>query len=338
MVTSERDRGQVLLIAAITLSVILLGMAVLLNAAVTTEVRAPDDPSTDLEEAERLAADVERGVAGMAARINREGSLQTDDEVRTALRENLSTFAEYATHSLGLQRATSVELQADELQVTENGTYVADGHLNDSFLLDGEDDGVHHSHRINESEGATVLGLEVLVNASTLEPNASDTLGIQLWDDADGCSLISLERGGSNITVRNQSIDCDANQSDISNSAGSEQLCEISDDDTVHLAVGAEPTDPAACQVAAFDPIKGLSFRNPDAALGGYRYLVGPGPTFGGGYHDGPADGAPYAVPVPWTVEFELAQYARASERVATTTAEVYAEPANVAGMGVPWG
>lgn len=351
--SSRADRGQVLLIAAVTIALMLMGVAVLLNASVTTEVRAPDDPSTDIGESDRIAKDLERGLAGLVARVNAAGPYEGESAVNDTIAPNVSTFTDFFFEALGERRATLLDMSYEG--VAEFGTYVADDDRTDDFtFLSGDD--AHNSVRINASEPSQILGLVVSVDTSSVEDDARNATGIQLWGDTE-CHLYSVVSNGSEtVDILNQSIECNANKSDIETDPANttvEATC-TGTFATIDLGRTAPPANNSTCYVDAFSSLEpigddtyGLSIRNENASLGGYHFLTdsrdfrgisdGSGdPGFYNDY-DGPDTDAPYVAPIAWSVSIDVQQRARASEQSVSRDVAVYADPSSAAAMEVPW-
>lgn len=354
MVSRGDDRGQVLLIAAITLAVVVLGVAVLLNAAVTTEVRAPDDPATDLDEADRVAGDIETGLAGVAARINAEGTYDDEDPLEDAFDANVSTFATYTALSMGHHRASMVNLSSANVTF---GTYVADGDRTTDLRF-AQGNVSNHSIRVSESDATEILGLTTSLNKTEInrQNGPNETVGFQFRGANDTCNLYSIETGSTrnDITVDvREGIDCEEDTDSLDNYTGTVAAECTLDNETEYARIEfrERPTSDDVCHVDPFadlDPVDGdgygFSIRNPTSVSGGYGYLLGTrdfrgvddGTVDDDVYWDSPDD-HPYAVPVVWSFEVTLDQDARASSRVVTSTVPVYDDPDNVDGMGVPW-
>lgn len=345
------DRGQVLLITAITLSFILIGLAVLLNAGITTEVRSPDDPSTDIGESQRIADDLDQGLAGLVAHVNARGPYDDRTAVNDTVAANVSTFGDFWFEALGERRATLLDL--DYGDVTDYGTYVADGDRAADFRLRNESD-VHHSVRIDDDAPARVYGLLVSVDTSTLAADERNATGIQVWG-ATGCHLYSLvENGTDGVDVRNQSVDCEGNETAI-DVAPDTSLVATCNGTFATVDFGrSDPGNESVCHVDAFGSLRaigdgayGLSIRNPAASDGGYHFLTN-ATTFEGVtdltadpefYHNAsdPGDDYPRISPVAWTVSIDVEQRARASIRDVSRAVDVYATADNARAQEVPW-
>lgn len=333
MVTPRDDRGQILLIAALTIAVTLIGVTVLLNASVIAEVRAPDDPATDLTEASRMSDDLESGLAGMAARLNRDGHYTTNESLNAALEANVSTYLDYATLSIGQHRATM--LNASSPTDVQIGTYVADGNRSSTLALPDAD--VNVSERV--ADPAPIYGLSLNLSSGSL-PGDTDAFGIEL-EGADGdCRLYRLEPNGSDqVDVVEYDIACGTEQN-----GGDGTTIETCD-----LAAGEQRFDfgrvagtAEACHVNLFERVPAingtdhrLAFHHPDAIEGGYRFVVG-AVVDDTAYEESP-DANPYVLPVVHAFDITLEQQARASRRTVSTTVTVHRHPETVYAMGVPW-
>ncbi|MFB6125904.1 MAG: hypothetical protein ABEJ79_01190 [Halolamina sp.] len=85
----RRDRGQLVLVTALVIAVVLVALVLLVNAAIYTENLATRDPSVGADDALAYRETVVDGVGGIVARENR---AEYDD--RTALEENVTAGVE----------------------------------------------------------------------------------------------------------------------------------------------------------------------------------------------------------------------------------------------------
>lgn len=338
MVTPRDDRGQILLIAALTIAITLLGVTVLLNASVITEVRAPDDPATDLEEAERLSDDVEAGLAGLAARLNQERRYNGDAALTSALESNVSTFFDYATLSIGQHRATMLDPNSTPTDV-QIGTYVADGNLSSTLALPDEDADVNVSDRVTPE--APIYGLSLSLNSTYLTTGQDDHVGIELRGADGECRLYRLEPTASDeVEIVEYDISCG---DPPAGSAGTRiETCDPDVFPNTRFDFGRVAGDAEACHVNLLDRVPGvdgtaheLAFHNPGVVEGGYRYVTGADIT--DPVYDPPSGSSPYVTPVVHAFDVTLEQRARASRRTVETTVTVHRHHGAPYAMGVPW-
>ena len=343
MVTRSRpgyDRGQLLLVSAIVLAMIIFGMAILLNAAVTTDVRAPDDPSTDITESERLGLDLETGVAGLGAHLNVDNLGQDESQLRGDFETNLIRFNNATFEAVGDRRATLSRLSFSDVTM---GTLVADGDRESDLTL-ADETNEDHSIRISEEDATVIKGLVFSINTSI--EDIEDAAGVQLWGE-DECVLFSFVSTEDGVTIYEQrfdSEDCDDENTIIEPGEFVDQ-CE---GDFARIVIGPdEPENEDFCYVDGFADLEpfedggyGLSIRNPEAAYGGYQFLIASDfYSNADGYHDFDAEDTehPYVAPVIWSVDIDIDQRARASERSVTRTVDIYADREHIDLLGVPW-
>lgn len=345
-----RERGQLLLVSAIVLAMIILGLAVLLNAAITAEVRAPDDPSTDITEAERLGLDLERSIADLGAYLNAEGPWEAESDLRTTLDRNISLFNNITFEAVGDRRATLATISLNDSRISF-GTLVADGDRDADLTLDGEG-AVNHSIRVDRPNATEIRGLTLSLNASEVANETENATGVQLWGtDTDTCKLYSFVANTSGgVDLVEQDINCTADNTAIN--AGN--VVDTCDGPFATVVIGPNaPNASSTCYADGFadvEPIDGdgygLSIRNPAATSGGYQYLVGtrsfPGVVDGAPYdsyavYDPDSTSHPYVAPLVWTIGVDITQQARASERYVTRGIDVYADPANAEVLENPW-
>lgn len=340
MVTPADDRGQIMLVGAIAIAIMILGVGVLLNAAVTTEVRAPDDPATDLDEADRLAGELEAGIAGLAARANQDGRYAVQTDVADAFDANLSVLMNYSYLSVGQHRATLFDGSSSPGNL-EYGRFVADGDRNSTLALN-DDTGAGISVRVSDENATAIHGLSLSLEVDSLD-NAQEPFGVRVNGSAD-CALFRVEETGGEVNLSEYAMSC--NSTDIGDrDPVREVACDPGNATYLRIDLGRVPSGAHDCHVDAFASVEpfegsgyGLAFRNPDSASGGYRYLLGStNLERQDQYADEPGD-EPYAVPVLWSFELGFQQEARASTRSITTGIDVYRYPGTIYAMEVPWG
>lgn len=294
------DRGQLLLVTAVILAMIVLGMAVMLNSAVTTEVRSPDDPTTDVTEADRIAMDIERGSAGLVGQVNTE-VVRGNGDLTTSLESTFDAYADLVFETMGDRRATLTELSFGG--VVEEGSYLADPDP-DTTLAEETITGM-----------TAVAGLRMSLDLSDTERIVIDITGETQTTE------VTVEHTGSAVE-----IEVDGAVVETCPLGGSTEL-----DLTRHDRSGV------GCHVNPFEAIDGdgenvtaIEISNPNDVAGAIQLVVDTSPS------ELSINELDTTV-IAWSVEIELSQWARASERHVTSTIEVYRHPHTIGAMEVPW-
>lgn len=324
------DRGQVLLTTAVVLAMLVLGAALVLTAATTTDVRSPDDPTTDALEADRILGDIERGAGGLAGAINAEVPPDTET-LETSLASAFDRYDDRLYESLGDRRGTIVGLGS--VSIEQAGTYVADPDL-DTPLETNE-----AAFGTDSTERAAFAGLRVALERDTLPGTPEDSLQVRV-NGTEQTRAIAMYADGDEVVVAVDTVDHGA-QPDFA--GGSSTVC--GDDDVVEIDLSRTGVGAGDCHVDPFGALEadedgyGLVFDDPDTDVhGGYHYVVDlPTSAFTeDGFADEPASTA-FATPIAWTVGFEVTQHARASEHHTEVVSEIYNTPVAVELLEVPW-
>lgn len=330
----HRERAQLLLVTAIIMAIIILGLAVLLNAAVTTDVRAPDDPSTDITESERLGLDFESGVAGLGAYINADGPWAGASELEDYIESNLTTFNDAMFEAVGDRRATLANIRFNDVSF---GTLVADGDRESDLAKDDEDRRVI----LDETDSAEVYGLTFSMNVSSLEDDVENATGVELRG-ADNCVLFSFINNGTHVELVESDVECGTDNITNTTTVDSHEP----EGNYTRFVIGQDqPVGDAALFADGFGDLEpdgtvyGLSILNPAASKGGYRILVGTTDFEDKDYYDDfePEEDHPYVASLIWTVDIDVHQRARASERSVTRTVDIYPDEEYIRALGVPW-
>lgn len=327
MVTT--DRGQVLLTTAVVLAMLVLGAALVLTAATTTDVRSPDDPTTDALEADRILGDIDRGAGGLAGAINAEVPADTET-LEASLQSAFDRYDDRLYESLGDRRGTIVGLAS--VSIDHTGAYVADPDL-DSPLQTND-----ASFGTDPSERAAIAGLHVGVNRTTLPGAPDESVQVRI-NGSEQTRAIAMYADGDEAVVAVDTVDHGA-EPDFD--GASTTVC--GDDAIVEIDLSRAGVGAGDCHIDPFEELEpdetgyGLVFDAPDTVDGGYHYVVDlPTAAFTDhGFADAP-DEAAFATPIAWTVGFEVTQHARASEHRTEAVIEVYDTSVAVELLEVPW-
>lgn len=127
------DRGQLLLVGAFVLAILLVALAVVLNAAVYTEtLAARGTDRVDVSDTVQYRADTERALTGLVASVNENTTTSRDDTAAT-LRAGVADWdAVSARQQAATGRATSVTVESVTVQTNVSQTNDSLSFTNDS--------------------------------------------------------------------------------------------------------------------------------------------------------------------------------------------------------------
>lgn len=327
------DRAQLMLTTAVILAMIVLGVAVLLTAASTTEVRAPDDPTTDGIEAERIAADIERGSAGLAASVNGADRHASAAALAAELAAAFEPYEASLYESIGDRRATSIDLEAGAID--QLGAYLADPDLETPPSFGDEGLGVDGDATM------PMAAVRFALDADSL--GSSPTSSIQLrFVGEDRVTTVAIYRDGETTRLETSTDD----RGDESIAFDGEAFA-CGQSATVDVDLSRHGADGADCQFdpfASIEPVEGdeygLVVENDAGVTGGYHLAVGEEPTAFAATHalvDTAGEDEPYAAYLAWSIELELSQWSRAGERHAQTSVVAATHPHAATVLEVPW-
>lgn len=330
----EPSRGQLLLTTAVVLALIILGLTVLLNASVTTEIRSPDDPATDLAEADRLAQDIERGSTSLVVFQQNEGYYAERSALELAMNESFDVYGDILYETVGDRRATHVTLET--ITINQNGTYVADPDR-ETDLSPEESSGP--TVLIDPNESAPLAALQLSLEVESLEDDPDDAFQVHFHGD-DNISAIAIHAGDDDaVAISHDTYDIDGNASFTDSD---EVSCE--GDQYVDIDLTRYNRTDADCHVDLFASLEGdhfgLTFENPTSTKGGFHFVMGPGElgneTMFDAY-DGDEPDGPFTAYAAWSVDLTISQLSQASDRHSSQEIEVYADPQASGSLEVPW-
>ncbi len=311
---------------AIVLAVIILGLATLLTTATITEVRSPDDPTTDVTELDRIALDIERGAAGLAGHINADGPHSSVEAVNTSLAASFDTYDSYLYEAMADRRATLGTIDFQEIVAV--GSHLIDSNRSNSIAFDGSDDAVI----IDPADSAPLAFLELSVALDSLGETPEDTLEVVITgeDRTNHVLLYDQPTDGPTIELRDdtgESIETITCEGGPYLDLHLIELDGVSADCQLDPFTGLSPIDETGY---------GLTIRNGSTVSGGLQLIAGAPPERLDHIDETSTTGS--VSPIAWSIELGLTQSARAGERQVSTTIEVYNHPASIEASEVSWG
>lgn len=343
---SRADSAQLLLISAIVLAVLVLGLAVLLNAALFAGGHAPGGASVDIADADRLHDDINRDMGTLLAWLNERGPYAAESDLSADVTANASTFADRLFETVGDHRGALLDLEVASLGY---GTYVADANRSTPLTLEDENEPTV-SERISASEPRAIVNLEFSIDTGTVTENASNATAIQVIGDNDVCRAIGFVATDDNeVSILRSDFDCATEEPTFD--PAEEVIATTDRGPYVNISLGERPhahTDVYYDIFADIEPIAsngddryGLAIRNPHGIDGAYHYLIDgaiydPPPAGYSSYPATESDG-PYVAPIVWSLDVNLSHVSRTTDRTTQLTVQVYEDVNRVPFPEVPW-
>lgn len=254
------DRGQILVVGAFAIALLLVALAIVLNGAAATENLATDGDGGAARDAIRFERDAKAGVAGAMVAVNRE-AYETEVGLEAALEETVEEWSAAADQS-GASRGVSVTV--DDVSVVSYGVRVAQENDSRTFVdADGSADWTLASDADDVALFRARLDRSSLANETAGDPfSVTATDGTDTWRATfvdDGTAINVVVVGPEGTTTCSTT----ANETVVDFVAGSlgNQSCpalSLSDDLTGPYAVGVE---------------------NATNATGTFEFVVGPNAT-----------------------------------------------------------
>lgn len=189
--TNSRDRGQIVLIGAITLAFIVLGIVVVFNGILYTEALSPGASSQSATDVETVEHELADGVGGIVHYENVEGKGEELDSYEGNLTEHINASGEFGDqyrHSTTNSRPVVANVSFNEVVTDATVT-------TEEFNEIGEEE----IENINSSIGHFEL---------ELEPNSSDELTISATPEEEESTSVTIHDDGNGAFSVND-IACD---------------------------------------------------------------------------------------------------------------------------------
>ncbi|MHB9285704.1 hypothetical protein ACKVMT_01525 [Halobacteriales archaeon Cl-PHB] len=260
-----RDRGQILLVAALALAVTFVALALILNSAIFTENLASRGDTTGSENALQYRDSLKRGMGTVLAFENRNlSSGEGRAEIRDRLNRSVGDLSPVLTRKwarLGVSSNTSISGQTDGSRIfqTDHTRDFTDNDTNavDWTLASGVDE--TRAFRLNVSRsGLTDLGTCGLLSGcfETVVTDGSTTWRVSVAED-----------GGTNEIVV-----------EVDNGTGSNQQCAPVSQSFVEIDLTEGTVAGEPCSALSFgdapDTGYDIQYRNGDQLEGSYTLVV----------------------------------------------------------------
>lgn len=116
MVTERTDRGQLILIGAISLAFIILGVVVVFNGVLYTETLSSGGTSQSASQAETVEVEVKQGVGCLLKEIE-DDSVLNETILQNHVEENVSKFSDSYRNTTVESTPTAVNVSVDNIEL-----------------------------------------------------------------------------------------------------------------------------------------------------------------------------------------------------------------------------
>lgn len=257
------DRGQLLLLAAVAIVIIILGTVTLLNSAAFTELQRSDGITDRSDQTFQQLADVETGIEQAIEHANHE-----DDTTRVAdVQTDIAVLETRLNNQFGSQSGQINLGDVNGSDVT-NGTRIWKPQNGENFTSSDSTGTLTDYTVVNNSDSVRSFTLGIDSN-SLRSPSASDPFTVTV----DGDSIYLFENAsGTEIYVTNSTSPSPAD-------AGT---CTISTDPNEHVEIGFSQgtVNGKTCTILpGREDISSIGFENADGAEGSMDAVVTGGNT-----------------------------------------------------------
>lgn len=231
----SRNRGQIILIGAITLAFIVLGIVVVFNGILYTEALSSGSSSQSAADASTVEYELETGVGG----ITHQGNLEWEEDYEDQIDQSTSDFSEDYLDSKANSRPVITE--AEYSRVNESAT-VATGEEIDGLNIDvsvGEGQIGHLEFELESGDNGGELVVDVDGESITITDNGGSF-------EVEGCDIeseeirIELVTGDVIVPTDNE---CDVSLIDPTESYDNLKIKNDGDDEGTYDIVGKEFED-----------------------------------------------------------------------------------------------
>jgi hypothetical protein len=294
---SRSDRGQLFLIGALALAVLLIAVALLLNTAIYTENLATRSSGVDAPEMIEYQSAAHEHTTTEFSRVNDENV--SDATPYDDIHSNYTASVDAWDEAAASQRSADGHVAALSLTNTTNGTRIAQDESRNFTSADGNvswvlaEDAHARNYTMTVEQGSlTDTDLGNLLADGAYHVNF--TAGSDVW------SVYVYEGATSTVNVTVQ---------DSGTTVGS---CQSTATDTTINVTNASVNGQPCPSLAFFDDIGSdydVSYGNASEVNGTYSLVVDReiSAVEGDDYHDDDSGDSPYVTPVLYAVEFDLA-------------------------------
>lgn len=298
----RHDRGQLILITALGLAILLVALSLIVNTAIYTENLATRGEDTGGSKVSMFHSSVVKGTTGIVEYVNFHNEHSHD-----TLQRNLSVAMTDWSETSGFLNVVSGAATSVEIEATTNGTRIEQDQNSRNFT---NASGVSDDWTV-VSAVTQIRKFRMNVTDDNLEPSGATEFRV-IADNGTHSWRMNVTESGGNIEVG------------VENRFDDEGTCQVSAD-FVWINITDGTFDGKACEALGRGPQLGgdysIRYENPDNVSGSYTMIVdneslatGPDPHL----HDDSVGSSPYVSPAIYSVQLDL-QYSTPRLTVNTT-------------------
>ncbi|MFC7115605.1 hypothetical protein ACFQH2_12535 [Natronoarchaeum sp. GCM10025703] len=118
--TTRDDRGQLILVGAVALSLVLIGIVVVFSTTLFTANMAASSTNAGISDGSAVESDVNRTVASLAQRANNDSANGNYSERTTAFHNSIKEYDRLIAERYGDSGPTIVSIPPDEVSTTKS--------------------------------------------------------------------------------------------------------------------------------------------------------------------------------------------------------------------------
>ncbi|MFB6085129.1 MAG: hypothetical protein ABEJ94_12880 [Halorientalis sp.] len=111
---TRTDRGQILLVGSLTIAVVVIGLAVIVNSVLLTGSVARSDAVSAADEATSFDAEAVRNVREIVLRVNHRSRLRTRDEIASQINRSVRTYSRLLARTMIREEGAWVHIEYND--------------------------------------------------------------------------------------------------------------------------------------------------------------------------------------------------------------------------------
>lgn len=296
-----RDRAQLILIGAIAVALLVIGIAVVLNAVLYTENVRPNETTTQLDEATEIDREARHAARSLILRVNHQGKQRTPDELGVETRENVTRLGQLLGESYVNSRPLQVNVNYQNDSSDFGTRFVMEGDYSFDIPAIGASDQTTWD-AIDAGSNPTQVGW-ALLNVNTTE-TADEKFHVNFTSDSDHLDFTFNKTGRQTFNVTTET----------SGGTTGPVSCEAQGDRALLDLVHGQSYTHDDCVfngTAELGPIETVTFDEADNAWGKYSFVTNDSAAYTNddGCDSNPTTQSPCQTPAVWTANVSTSMF-----------------------------